>query len=56
MLKKFNKMYKPKKMGIIVIAAGVGIVACVIVPIWGWLLLTGSGLIALGCYLINKCG
>ncbi|AJD29582.1 hypothetical protein AAGC94_15645 [Clostridium sporogenes] len=44
-----------KKLGIIVGSIGLGIVVTIIVPIWGWLLAVGFGLIYIGWWIMNKC-
>lgn len=50
-----SKKYKWKNnMGWIIGSIGVGIVMTFIVPIWGWIIAVGSGLIYIGWYLIGK--
>jgi len=53
-----KKCHKGKKVnyGFVVAAVGLGLVLAVIIPIWGWILAAGAGLIYLGWYLMNNCG
>ncbi|WP_180964065.1 hypothetical protein [Haloimpatiens massiliensis] len=44
-----------KKIGLILACTGAGIVLAVIVPIWGWLILVGGGLIYCGWFLTKHC-
>lgn len=43
------------KIGIIVASIGLGIVITVFIPVWGFVIVVGAGLIGAGWYLINKC-
>ncbi|GAB5987986.1 hypothetical protein [Clostridium tetani] len=43
-----------KKLGMIVGSIGIGIIATFILPIWGWILAVGGGLIYAGWYLIQQ--
>lgn len=43
-----------KKAGLIIGSIGIGIVLTFLVPIWGWILAAGAGLIYLGWYLIEN--
>lgn len=42
-----------KKTGIIVASIGFGIIITFIIPIWGWVIAVGGGLIYIGWYLIE---
>ncbi|URZ06557.1 hypothetical protein [Clostridium felsineum] len=42
-------------LGIIVASVGAGIIIAVILPIWGWIIAAGGGLIFVGWFLINNC-
>ncbi|MDV3425671.1 MAG: hypothetical protein LIR50_00095 [Bacillota bacterium] len=44
-----------KHCGIALISIGIGIIICIVIPIWGWLLLVGGALVYAGWYLIEKC-
>lgn len=44
-----------RKFGIMLGSIGIGIVAAVILPIWGWLLAVGAGLIYLGWWILGRC-
>jgi len=44
-----------KKLGIYLILIGAGIIMCIVLPIWGWLLVIGGALVYAGWYLIEKC-
>ena len=53
-----KKFYKPKfkhnKTGLIITAIGVGVILCVILPLWGWILVVGVGLIYIGWCIMEK--
>ncbi|MFA6940845.1 MAG: hypothetical protein WCQ54_07690 [Clostridiaceae bacterium] len=44
-----------KKLGTSLIIAGAVIILCIVIPIWGWLLVVGGALVYAGWYLIEKC-
>jgi hypothetical protein len=44
---------KYRKLGLITASVGVGIVITVIIPIWGWIIAVGGGLIYCGWCLIG---
>ncbi|WP_392486447.1 hypothetical protein ACER0A_006695 [Haloimpatiens sp. FM7315] len=44
-----------KNIGLVVGCIGLGILLAVIVPIWGWLLLVGAGLVGCGWFLTRNC-
>lgn len=44
-----------KHCGIALTFLGIGIIICIVIPIWGWLLLVGAALVYAGWYLIEKC-
>lgn len=48
--KRYNKKVN---IGWIVGAVGVGIVLTFVVPIWGWIIAVGAGLIFAGWYIIE---
>lgn len=51
-----GKCSKLKKIaGYVVGAIGIGIILTFIIPIWGWVIAVGAGLIYLGWYLIQQC-
>lgn len=52
MSKKNNKCIK-KGWGLIIASIGVGIIITFIIPIWGWIIAVGAGLIYCGWYLIE---
>ncbi|WP_125153780.1 hypothetical protein [Clostridium rectalis] len=43
------------KLGIIIGSIGIGIVITFIIPIWGWIIAVGGGLIYLGWCLMQNC-
>ncbi|MDD3223993.1 MAG: hypothetical protein PHX70_04695 [Clostridium sp.] len=47
---KKNKLF----WGITIASVGVGIVCTFIVPIWGWVMAVGAGLIIFGLHLIEN--
>jgi hypothetical protein len=49
-----SKKIGSKKIGIIIASVGVGITLAIVIPFWMWIIAAGLGLIAGGCYLINK--
>lgn len=51
-----RKSYHHKKLNIgwVIGAVGVGIVLTFIVPIWGWIIAVGAGLIFAGWYIIEN--
>ncbi|AAK79698.1 hypothetical protein HGI32_09575 [Clostridium acetobutylicum] len=53
--KKWNREINKYGMGLIIASVGAGIVIAVILPIWGWIIAVGGGLIFLGWFLINNC-
>ncbi|MEY8762165.1 MULTISPECIES: hypothetical protein [Clostridium] len=42
-----------KKIGLVALSIGVGFLMTVIIPIWGWIIAAGAGLIYCGWYLIE---
>jgi hypothetical protein len=52
-LSKWRK-WKKKDLGWIIGAIGLGIVMVFIVPIWGWILAVGAGLIYIGWYILSN--
>ena len=49
------KRFIKKKMGIIIASIGIGIVITFIIPVWGWIMAVGAGLIYCGwCLIINS--
>lgn len=42
-----------KKAGYVVGAIGAGILLTFIIPVWGWIIAVGAGLIYVGWYLIQ---
>ena len=53
--KKYHKV-KKINFGIVVASIGIGVLVTVIIPIWGWLIFVGAGLIAVGWYIIQHFG
>lgn len=53
-----KKCHKAKKMnfGLVVASIGIGIIITVMIPIWGWIMFAGAGLIAAGWYIIQNFG
>jgi hypothetical protein len=47
-LKKYN-------LGWIIGSIGVGIIITFIIPVWGWMIAVGGGLIYVGWYIIDSC-
>ncbi|MDP4144695.1 MAG: hypothetical protein Q8936_09505 [Bacillota bacterium] len=47
------KFCKKRKMGFIIASVGVGIIITLIIPLWGWIIAVGAGLIYCGWYLIG---
>ncbi len=54
MSKHFKK--KKKRVGLVTISIGVGIILAVLVPFWGWILAAGAALIIGGWCLIQNSG
>lgn len=52
--KKCLKRRTKKKIGIIVVSVGAGLLLTIIIPIWGWIIAGGAGLIYLGWCLIEN--
>lgn len=48
-----KKKDKFKKYGLVIVGVGVGIVIVVIIPIWGFVIAVGGGLIYFGWYLMD---
>ena len=46
--------HKKWNIGWVIGAVGVGIVLTFIVPIWGWIIAVGAGLIFIGWYIIEN--
>lgn len=46
-----KKCHSKKQLGIIIGSIGAGILIAVLIPLWGWLLAAGGGLIYFGWYL-----
>lgn len=55
MSKSCKKKFHKNTAGLIVASVGVGIIVTVILPVCGWLIAVGGGLIYLGWYLIEHC-
>lgn len=53
MLKKF--FHSKRYLGVIIISVGIGIIAAVIIPVWGLLIAVGCGLIYVGWCFIKHC-
>ena len=51
---KRNEKRNKKKVGLIVLSVGIGLISAVLVPFWGWILAAGGGLIIGGWYLIQN--
>lgn len=43
-----------ENLGFIVLSIGVGIVITFVIPVWGWIIVVGGGLIYIGWYLIKN--
>ena len=43
-----------KKVGLVILSLGVGLILAVLVPFWGWILAVGAALIIGGWNLIQK--
>ncbi|MEG1255239.1 hypothetical protein [Clostridium sp.] len=43
-----------KKLGLIVSSIGVGIVLSMLIPFWGWMIVVGCAVIALGWFIMEK--
>lgn len=43
-----------ENVGWIIVAIGIGMVITFIIPIWGWIIAVGGGLIYIGWYLIEN--
>ncbi|WP_246582943.1 hypothetical protein [Clostridium simiarum] len=46
--------HKKKILGIVVGCVGLGMVLSVLMPLWGWLLAIGGGLVYCGWYLFDS--
>ncbi len=46
--------FKKSNLGWIIGSIGVGIIITFIIPIWGWMIAVGGGLIFAGWYLIGN--
>lgn len=55
MSKSCKKKFHKNAVGLIVTSVGVGIIITVILPVCGWIIAVGGGLIYLGWYLIEHC-
>ncbi|KAJ51516.1 hypothetical protein BD780_001922 [Clostridium tetanomorphum] len=44
-----------KNIGLIIASIGTGIIITFIIPIWGWIIAVGGGLIYAGWYLNKHC-
>lgn len=53
-----KKCHKVKKInsGLVIASIGIGVIITVIIPVWGWILFVGAGLIAIGWYIIQNFG
>ena len=51
--RKHNKLIR-RKWGIIIASIGAGIIITFIIPVWGWIMAVGAGLIYGGWCLINN--
>ncbi|MFL0195957.1 hypothetical protein ACJDU8_10325 [Clostridium sp. WILCCON 0269] len=54
MKKRTFKKRTKKKIGLVVVCIGAGFLMTVIIPIWGWIIAAGAGLIYCGWYLIES--
>ncbi|MBP2031614.1 hypothetical protein J2Z42_000279 [Clostridium algifaecis] len=52
--KKCLKRRTKRKIGIIVVSVGVGLMLTIIIPIWGWIIAGGTVLIYFGWCLIEN--
>ncbi|ERI92864.1 hypothetical protein HMPREF1982_02022 [Clostridiales bacterium oral taxon 876 str. F0540] len=48
-----KSFFKKSNLGWIVASIGVGIIITFIIPIWGWMIAVGGGLIYAGWYIIE---
>ncbi|MCD2346017.1 MULTISPECIES: hypothetical protein [Clostridium] len=55
MSKSFKKKIEKNTLGLIVTSVGAGIIIAVVIPVCGWIIAVGAGLIYLGWYLIEHC-
>lgn len=55
MSKKLKKRIQENVFGVIVASVGIGILITVVLPVWGWVIAVGGGLIYIGWYLIEHC-
>ncbi|MEY7999571.1 hypothetical protein AB8U03_05030 [Clostridium sp. Mt-5] len=53
MRKKSFRRRTKRKIGLVALSIGVGFLMTVIIPIWGWIIAAGAGLIYCGWYLIE---
>lgn len=51
---KIKKIKIIKKVGTVISSIGIGIVLAVVVPIWGWVMVIGLGLIFAGWYIAKN--
>jgi hypothetical protein len=49
-----KQKWKKSNLGWILGSIGVGIVITFIIPIWGWMIAVGGGLICAGWYIIDN--
>lgn len=49
-----NYKKNKKKVGLVVLSLGIGLILAVLIPFWGWILAAGGGLIIGGWYLIQN--
>ncbi|WP_446899468.1 hypothetical protein ACSVC9_06145 [Clostridium sp. LBM24168] len=52
--KKFLRRRTKKKIGLVVLSVGAGLLLTVIIPIWGWIIAGGAVLIYCGWCLIGN--
>ncbi|MEG0133293.1 MAG: hypothetical protein RR891_06455 [Clostridium sp.] len=43
-----------RKVGLVVSSIGVGIVLSMLIPFWGWMIVVGCSIIALGWYIMDR--
>lgn len=42
------------RLGLIAVSVGIGLVMAVIIPVWGWIIAVGGGLICIGWFIIDR--
>lgn len=53
MARHFWPICPKNRLGVIIVSVGVGLVMAVIIPIWGWIVAVGAGLICIGWFIMN---